>query len=256
MNNGLVDLKELRKQIGKTKYEGKNSVGFKIGDKFVKVYIRDQDRVHHFFATLDPDKVVDFSNYSADTIVFPDEYIYENNHKAGEISKFINSKRLDEVNMDYANIKSMIDGYEKVLQDLYLYHDINMFDLCFVNVLYSNKKGFHIIDTTEWTIKKESLYKNIYRFNESIMDVLLDYLQIPYILNHNKYCINKDFLVNFNEYGKKGIELTKAFELIDKDKYNFLKFMFAYMDVYRIHYAEEAKTLKDVKELTKVIKKG
>ena len=75
MNEGLVDLALLRENIKKADYEGKSSFSFKIGSKIIKVYARKED--HGFFNPPDTSSIVDFSKYYADTIVFPEEYIYE-----------------------------------------------------------------------------------------------------------------------------------------------------------------------------------
>lgn len=253
MNTGLVDLDFLRQNINNTQLNGKNGFGFKIDNKFVKVYARESDK--GFFEILDVSKIEDLSKFTAKTIVFPEKYIYENGQKAGEISRFINSKNLNLV-IDSIKIKPMIDSYEKVLEDLYLYDCINMIDLCYVNILYSNKSGFHIIDTTEWQIKNGFLNENIRRFNSSLLAVIVDEYEIPIIRSKYYSKIDKNFYSNIAKYGKCGQRLQHVMELLLNNENYFLDFIFAFQDVYRIHYGEELEKLKEMHEMTKVLKKG
>ena len=255
-DKGLVDLAELRNNIKKANYEGKSSFGFKIGNKFVKVYAREEDRKYSIFSPPDPSKITDFSGLSADTIIFPEKYILENGLKAGEIARFVAGKRLDLAIKNNIVLDKMITNYEKVINDIYLYDFIDMVDLSFVNILYSDRNGFYIIDTTDWYFKNDVLKINIHRFNSSIVKEMMKYFDIPYDDSNFKYIINNEFHDYLKMYGNYGQRLINVFLLIAENKYSFMKFIESYMDVYRIHYGKEAKTLKDVKELTKVLKKG
>ena len=254
MDRGLVNLSELRNNIAISDFQGKSGYCFIKDKKIIKVYARNGDK--GFFIPLDTSKIVDFSKYSADTIVFPDEYIYENGKKAGEISKYIKSKSIDNSFNDHAKIKAIIEGYDKVINDLYLFDNIDMIDLCFVNILFSNSKGFHLIDTTEWCIKDNSINKNVYLFNLSLIDVIVDYLKMP--VTYSKYYskIDDTFYKNIGKYGKAGKRLQENLTLLMNEKYNFLNMLFAYMDMYRIYCGDDIIKLKDMKEFTKVLKKG
>ena len=255
MNKGLVDLAELRKNISKADYEGKSSYCFKDGNRIIKVYARKEDK--GFFIPPDVNKICDFSNFSAETIVFPEEYIYEDRRIAGEIIKYANGKRLDYAINDKVDIKSMLKSYDAVLNDLYLYNNIDMIDLCYVNILYSNKSGFHIIDTTDWKFTDDALKINIHNLNSSIVDMLVPYLLIPCHFNSkNYYVVNSSFLKKLEQYGNSGQRLKNSLIMLSVDRYDFLKIMYSYLEMYRIHYGSEANTLKDVKEFTKVLKKG
>ena len=254
MDRGLVNLKELRNNIAISDFQGKSGYCFIKGNKIIKVYARSGDK--GFFIPLDNSKVVDFSKYSADTIVFPDEYIYEDGKIVGEISKYIKSKTIDKSFNNHAKIKAIVDGYEKVIDDFYLYNNIDMVDLCFINILFSNSKGFHIIDTTEWCIRDNSLNKNIYSFNSSLITILVEYLKIP--VKYSKYYnkIDNDFFKNIEKYGKAGKKLQDSLILLMNNKYHFLNIVFAYMDMYRIYCGNDIENLKEMKEFTKVLKKG
>ena len=254
MNRGLVNLELLRKNRNKADFEGKSAYCFIYDDKLIKIYARKCDR--DFEYPIDVNKVCDLSKFSADTIVFPIEYIYEDDKKVGEILPYINSKSIDVSFDGKASIQTIISGYEEVLSDLELYNNIDMIDLCCVNVLYSNKDGFHLIDTTEWQIKDNSMKMNVLRFNSSLIGVMVDNLTIPVIYNKYYSNIDKTFYKRMAKYGNAGIRLQKNMNLLMNGRYCFLDLMFAYMDVYRIHYGKDAKTLEDIKEMTKVLKKG
>ena len=156
MNRGLVNLSELRNNFDKADFkQGKSSYVFIKGDKVIKIYAK------KYGDDYVPREVCDFSKCSADTIVFPIEYIYENGKIVGEISKYIKSKPISESFNDHVNINKLIIGYEKVIDDMYLYNNINMFDLECVNILFSNQLGFHIIDTTEWFFSDNELKRKV-----------------------------------------------------------------------------------------------
>ena len=255
MNKGLVDLAELRNNKDNADFYGKSSYCFRIGDKFVKIYAREGDGLD--YCPLNLKQLTDFSGLPSDTIVFPEEYILEKGLKVGEISRFISDKRLDiAVGEDKIAVNSMISNYDRTIGDMYLYDDVNMVDLCNVNILYSDLNGFHIIDTTDWYFHDNCLPKNIYYFNSSIVITLLNYFNVPYIGNCTSMMKCKNFLNELSKYGDAGKKLITSIEQINNNKYNFLKFMFAYQDVYKMHYGMDANTLNDVKELTKVLKKG
>ena len=91
MNRGLVNLKELRENFDKADFkQGKSSYCFINGDEIIKIYAK------KFGENYIPKDVCDLSKFSADTIVFPKEYIYENGKIVGEISKYIKSKSINE----------------------------------------------------------------------------------------------------------------------------------------------------------------
>ena len=256
MNRGLVNLNELRKQVNQADFEGKSAFCFIKRDKIIKIYARKEDK--GFFIPLNPSKICDFSKYSADTIVFPDEYIYENGKKAGEILNYINSKTLyDGAFTDQDKIDLIIKSYEKVTHDLELFDNISMIDLNFVNILYSNINGFHIIDTTDWLYADNSFQTNLYNFNESLVRSIIKYneLTVDLIVGFLNE-IDDVFYHNLARYGNAGKDLQKNFDLIKINKYNFLNLIFSYCELYRQYYGINMKTLKDMKEITKVLKKG
>ena len=254
MNRGLVDLKELRQNVKKADFSGKSAYCFIKDNKIVKVYARREDP--GFYTVIDSNKVCDFSKFSADTIVFPQEYIYENGHIAGEISEYIKSKTIDQSFNNSAILKCIIDGYEKVVQDLYLYNNINMVDLCFVNILYSNKRGFHLIDTTEWRIEDNALRKNLYNLNLSLIDTFVERLDIPVTFSRYYSKVDDTYYKSLEKYGSAGKKMQNNIDILMRNKFHFMNLLYAYMEVYRVYASSDAIKLKDLNEFTKVLKKG
>ena len=251
MDRGLVNLSELRNSFDKADFkQGKSSYCFIRGDKVIKIYAKKNG--DNFI----PSQICDLSKFKADTIVFPLEYIYEKEKIVGEISQYIKSNAISESFNENANINSIIEGYDLVVNDMYLYNNINMNDLCSVNILYSNKDGFHLIDTTEWNFDNDALRHNLYYFNMSLIDEIIDYIEMP--IHCSKYYnkVSDIFLENIDKYGRQGNELKACIYMLMSNKYNFIKFLLSYINIYRIHYGSDAKTLEDIKELTKVLKKG
>ena len=255
MDKGFVDLAKLRANIHKADFRGKSAYCFIKGDKIIKIYAIPNDGTD--YCSLDTNKICNLSKFRADTIVFPDKYIYENRRKVGEILEYIPDFSIDNSFNDDANLDLIVNGYELVINDLYLYSNLEMIDLCYVNILYSNKNGFHIIDTTEWQMADNAIKANLYRLNSSLVNIVFRYLNIP--IKYSKYYskIDEVLMNNINNYGVPGIKLKKEiFNIINDVHVDFLELMFAYMDMYRIYSCSDAKRLEDIKEFTKVLKKG
>lgn len=251
MDRGLVNLEELRKNFDKADFKhGKSSYCFIRGNKIIKIY------ASKFGENLIPKNVCDFSKFKADTIVFPDEYIYENEKIVGEIANYIKSREVSEAFNDSAKPIRIIDSYEKVIEDMNLYQDIDMADLCYVNILYSNRLGFHIIDTTEWQLAKNYFKVNVRRFNMALIDALVEYLEIPIIYSKYYSEVDSKYMNNIDKFGSAGKELKDSINVLMHNRYNFLQFLISYMDAYYAYSGTNAESLKDINEFTKVLKKG
>ena len=252
MNRGLVNLEELRKNRDHADFRGSRAYCFVDGNKIIKIYsTKDDDD----YIPVDVNELEDLSCYKADTIIFPDKYIYENGEKVGEILKYVKDKSIDN-SIKIAKVNKMITSYEKVIGDIELYSNLDMVDLCYVNILYSNRSGFHIIDTTEWKISDNNLKENMYRFNSSLIRVLVNYLEIP--ITYSKYYnkIDNEYFENIKKYGIQGRKLSNNLLRLMDGHYDFLGLLYAYMDACRIYRDKDVETVKEMKEFTKVLKKG
>ena len=250
-SRGLVNLEELRKNFSKADFkDGGTSYCFIVGDKIVKIYAQKEG------SRRLPKQVCDFSKYHADTIVFPDEYIYENGIIVGEISKFIHDKQINQSFNDKTQIKKLINNYELVLQDMELYKNIWMEDLGFVNILYSNKNGFHIIDTTEWVMCENGFHNNVRQFNIALLDTVFQYLGIDYKQSRFYNRIDEELCRNLNKFGVYGKKINDQLILFVHGEIDFLGILFSFMDLYQNYCGQDMRTLKDMQEITKVLKKG
>lgn len=250
MNRGLVNLAELRNNFLKADASGKSAYCFIKRDKIIKIY-SPKDGENYV-----PKTVCDFSKYEADTIVFPIEYIYENGIVVGEILKYINSQSIVSSFDDLVDINKIINGFELMIQDIQLYNNIFMKDLCSANILYSNEQGFHIIDTTEWYFTDDATKNNLHMLNSSIIKVILDYLKIDFKFSKYYSYIDQNYYDNLKKFGNDGKRLQDNINLLLNNKYRFLDFMFCYLSLYQKYYGSNMKTLKDMDEMTKVLKKG
>ena len=253
-NKGLVDLLELRKLKNNADFRGKSAYCFIKDNKIIKVYASKNDKG---FIPLDRNSICDFSKYEADTIVFPNEYIYEKGIKAGEIQKYINKESITKSLNDTTNVDLLINNFELVVSDIMTYSNVLMRDLCKVNILYSESDGFHIIDTTEWELNKfDNYFDNVGRLSLHVIRCILDYIDLSEINYYNYPMIDRRIKEFSDKFGKVGQDFYKVLFSTFHDKYNFYRFMYAYQTLYQKYYGEELKTLNDMKEFTKVIKKG
>ena len=249
----MVDLEELRKKKAMANFRGKSAYCFIRDNKLIKVYANKQDVG---FMSLDRDSICDLSKYEADTIVFPDYYLYEDGKKAGEVMDYINDLSIDVAFDDRIELIPLVENYELVIRDILTFSNLKMCDLCDVNILYSQENGFHLIDTTEWELSDEKARWNIKRFNTYVIKTLLEYIDVP--INYCRdYCfIDKKFQKKLFKFGKPGERLYQTLDHNLNEKYSIYDLIYAYMTLYHKYYGEELKTLEETKELTKVLKKG
>ena len=254
MEKGLVDLASLRKLKNDADFRGKSAFCFVKGDKIIKVYASKSDKG---YIPLDRNSICDFSKYESNTIVFPDEYIYENGRKAGEILRYIEKTSIYNSLADNLDIYKFMEHYDMAIGDIIIYSNILMYDLGRVNILYSPIDGFNIIDTTEWEINKSDNNRdNIGRFSSSIIKSLLDYLDLNAINYYNYPMIDQKIKEFISKFGDAGKEFYRVIFNCMQERFNFIRFINAYMNLYQKYYSTDLKTLSDMKELTKVIKKG
>ncbi len=252
MNRGLVNIKEFRDNFSKADFRlGKSSYCFIVGDKIYKFYAK------KYGNPITPTNECDLSIYKADTIVFPIEYIYDKKICCGEIQEYIKSSCIIESFNCDALVSRILESYDQVIGDLLLYPNIYMQDVSSVNILYSNELGFHIIDTMEWKIVSKDMYKvNLSNFNLGLIKEIFEYFSIPVIYGNVTNYIDQRILDNISKYGDAGKRLQDGIKNIIYRNYNFLKIMYGLIDSYRVYSKTDPKTLGDVKEFVKELKKG
>ncbi len=251
MNRGMVDLKELRANFDKADFKhGKSSYCFIIGDKIYKIFAKKYGNPEM------PKNQCDLSMYQADTIMFPLEYIYEYNQSVGEISQYIANKSIMDSFNATAIISRILESYDEVVGDLMMFPDIYMQDICGVNILFSNELGFHIIDTTDWIKSKNMFSVNLSKFNVSLIGEIFEYTDISIIYGRFANTVDHRIKEMASKFGTAGERLKESLKLIEYRKYNFIKFIEALMYCYRIYSGNDPKTLGEIKEFVKVMKKG
>ncbi len=253
-NEGLVDIVKSRKNKAKADFRGKSAYCFIHGNKIIKIYANEND---HGYTSLDRDTIIDLSTYKSDTIVFPDSYLYEKKEKVGEIMDYIKADHVRVPFYNNINVNRLLVNYENAYNDITVYNNILMRDLCDVNILYSEKDGFHIIDTTEWEFSdKNTIPYNIYKFKTSLINLIFEYIDIPIIYRYEYPMIDGIIRENAYKYGLVGQRYFKVLSNVINNKCSFQELLFAYMSLYEKIYNTELKTLNDVKEMTKILKKG
>ena len=85
---------------------------------------------------------------------------------------------------------------------------------------------------------------------------MLTYLDIDVLYEYCNTVLDKDFKKNILKYGSQGKELCHILEYNINSKYDILSLIYAYMAVYQKYYNKELNTLGNIKEMTKILKKG
>lgn len=253
INKGLVDLKELRKLKNNYDFRGKSAYCFIRGNKIIKIYATSEDIG---YSVLDNNLINDFSKYKADTIVFPEEYIYENGKIVGEILDYIDDTSIIESFCDNTIVDNIIKSYELVVNDIYTFSNLEMIDLSSVNILYSMNNGFHIIDTTEWKLNKDREKINIHMFSSQIVNTLFSKIDLPITYKSTYAFVDKNVEINACKYGKVGKAFCNVLEMNMNNYYRLLELIYVYKRIYEMHYGKELNTIADMKEITKILKKG
>lgn len=253
MEKGLVELSEYRKKKNIADFHGKSAYCFLIGNKIIKIYANNNDQ---FYMSLDRNKINDLSSFKSNLILFPLEYLYENGRIEGEISKFIPDKSLENGALnDRTMILPLLRHYREIINEIKKFNELDMIDLCTSNVCYSGKNGFHIYDTTEWQFTDRMDNNNVRRFDFQLFNQLLDYLNFPSFFHD---FINTRIMYNVirGKYGKIGSDFLDTIQYNLMDDYHIEDFLILYMEMYKIYYNSEMKTLGQMKKYTKILKKG
>ena len=85
---------------------------------------------------------------------------------------------------------------------------------------------------------------------------IFEYIDIPIIYRYEYPIIDGVIRENAYKYGPDGQRYFKVLNDVINNKCSFQELLFAYMSLYEKIYNTELKTLNDVKEMTKILKKG
>ena len=150
--------------------------------------------------------VIQFSNITNSTFIWPIETIEYNNLVIGYTMKFVKSKSLYETNPLYVNLNSFAKAISKSYKDIALLtnNDIKIYDIMY-NILYSRGK-INVIDTMEYSKRNVTLKENSEGFNLELKYFLVDNL-------FNNFVNSNSFLRDL--YDSKD---ANALELLDELK--------------------------------------
>ena len=201
----------------------------------------------------------DLSKYKSSKNSFPLIYLYDvmepDSEKAiGELMEYFPKESIKWTLNGNVEIDNLIKHYYEIMMEIRKYYQINMYDLCEPNLLYEEKTGFSIIDTANWTINEDDNNPiNKERLNRSLSNVLYDDILgiTPInITDLNIYC-------NLKKYGKLGLDLYKIlFSSIMDDEHHFIEMLELYREIFKNGDLGPVKTIKDIENYTKILKKG
>ena len=153
-------------------------------------------------------------------------------------------------------VDNIIKSYELVVNDIYTFSNLEMIDLSSVNILYSMNNGFHIIDTTEWKLNKDREKINIHSFSSQIVNTLFSKIDLPITYKSTYAFVDKNVEINACKYGRVGKAFCNVLEMNMNNYYRLLELIYVYKRIYEMHYGKELNTIADMKEITKILKKG
>lgn len=124
------------------------------------------------------EEVLQFSNISNNTFVWPKDVIIVENKIVGYISSYVDAKPLDSVNPLNVSLNKILISSKKVINDIEIISEngIVTYDMMY-NVLYG-RKGIFVIDTDDYVYSskdREKIFKtNRENFNRTMMYFLVD----------------------------------------------------------------------------------
>ncbi len=207
-----------------------------------------------YFEPRDERCRTDLSQFKSSFIVFPQYYLYDKvkpDQVVGEVQKYVRKEELRISLNDEVLIEKLIKNYKALLEELKIYRQILMDDIFTGNVLYNDKDGFNLIDTTNWSVTGNDNYQdNKFNLDDSIIEVILsDILEITQF----SFC-NLSFVNGLKKLGDYGMQLSEVINANLSKDYHVIEFLQLCqllgnkMDVYFEN------SLYDVKKCVKLLK--
>ena len=240
----LGDLRKYQKEIKiKRKNNDKSlsgSTGSCIvhGDKIIKMYYTPQSIYN----------IVDLSGYNSERISFPLKYLKRRKYYYGEIMPYF---QIDNVlnALEYnGNIDKLIYNYQQIVEEIKKFSNLLMVDLCYLNILYDEDKGFYLIDVTEWQDDVDSLYgKSLFENNVDDLNESLFYCIWKIVFNKTDDPLWIKYIF--------GERVYDAFIESLQVKCDFLKFMDIFREDTLKRYNLMLNNIEDMKKSVKILKK-
>lgn len=241
-----VDYLKLRRDFDILKdINGSQGFCYIKGDKIYKIY----------YDYLE--KEYDFSIFKSPNISFPINYLYDKNNKGlnkivGEIMPYFDKKDISKSISSDTLLSDIRRHSLDIIKEINNFSNIQMNDLCWLNLLY-NEDGFSIIDTTSWIITEEDVSKyNIRKFYGCLAwKIVFEMLDI-----HQNILIDKDFRDNLLKFGDIGKDLMRVMLATVNGDYQVLPMIDLYQEIALKDDFSEIKTIDDMENYTKKLKKG
>lgn len=200
----------------------------------------------------------DFSGYKSDLIAFPLHYLYNfrmfsNDIVVGEIMPYHAKKTIINSIIGSTDVHNLIKNYSLMICELEKYPEIMMQDLVSSNILYNENDGFSLIDTFDWLINEKC---NYFLLNKRWFDFELSSLLLGNLLELNFFSVDDyNFQNNLMKFGKSGVDLLRAIQLTLDDEYQIFEILNLYCWLFKKAGLKSIKTIDDMKEYTKRLKK-
>ena len=246
MDKYLIDIKKYYKEISERKKIFDYSLGGKTGFCFIegKYIIKIYDKLKK------KEDYVDLSMHKSFYISFPITYLFDKGYVIGEIMPYYNVDTIDNALNLRSNIDSFRESYYNIIKEINKFPNIIMYDLWAKNILYSSKKGFYLIDVTDWKYSSD----NEINTNIINLDRALGFLINQLIFDDGKLFIDINNYYKILRKDKIGKELLEIILSFIKKNYIILELIDAYKEFIRINYNYDIKTLSDMKKYTKMMK--
>ena len=246
MNKFLIDLKRYRKEIEIRKKNGDYALGGKTGFCFIEGnYI-----VKIYNYPVKENNYLDFSSYTSNRISFPIRYIFSNGYVIGEIMPYYKVDTIDNTLNLRTNINFLYESYTKIIEEIKKFPNIAMYDLWQKNVLFSSRKGFYLIDVTDWKCTKNNHVDS----NISYLDRTIGFMLNELVFNDGNLLRDIDDSYRILHGNNIGREILSIYRSYIKREYRVLEFLDAYEKFIKINYNYDIKTLSDMKKYTKIMK--
>lgn len=177
----------------------------------------------------------DMTKFKSERISFPLDYLYEEGRIIGEILPYYKALNIENIINLRSNIIQLASFFEEMCNEVKKFPNIAMYDIWLGNILYSNKKGMFLIDTTDWKISEKNCNEyNLKLLEESMIKLLKD-------------------LVIQSENFQKGSLLRYLFEYINNGN-SLVDLLKEYREKVKNEYNCEIKSVSDVKKYMKIMK--
>ncbi len=191
----------------------------------------------------------DFSLCSSNSIAFPMEYYgsVSNGNVLGEKMGYIPKKNLYYSLTSNCRIEAFIKNYARIIEEINNFKEIRMNDMVSANILYSEDKGFSLIDTYDWVYMFgcDCSKANIEEFSSNFVDIIVnEYIVDSCMLSHRT-------VHDFKLLGKYGVLLCRMLELINEESYHIIELIDIFQNLAKENLGYEAKTFADIETCTK-----